>query len=314
LDAAVSDLVLDTLTPAAIDVAVEVFEELRAREAEIDCARRAHVARAREEAELAQQQFLLVRPEHRLVADALERQWNERLQALAQAEETYTRASRADTPAKTETKARVARLVHDLPSVWHDPRTPARERKRMLRLLIDDVTLERGDVLRLSVRWKGGATSVVERPLPRTAPDLRRTPTAIVECVRTLATEQTDGEIARILNARWLRTGTGKPFTARLVQFVRHEYQITSYADHLQQTGWLTTPQMAALLHVHAGTVKRFAQEGLVRAVRGDDKDTILFEPPTGPLPTPHPGKRFRDRRLYPQLASHRQKGAQYEA
>jgi hypothetical protein len=65
---------------------------------------------------------------------------------------------------------------------------------------------------------------------------------------------------------------------------------------------------------VHPATVKRFAREGLVRAVRGDDKDTILFEPPTGPLPTPHPGKRFRDRRLYPQLASHRQKGVQYEA
>lgn len=315
LDTAVSDLVLDTLTPAALDVAVEVFEELRAREAEIDRARRAHVARAREEAELAQQQFLLVRPEHRLVADALERQWNERLQALAQAEETYTRASRSATPAGTaEMKARVARLVHDLPNVWHDPRTPVRERKRMLRLLIDDVTLDRGDMLRLSVRWKGGATSVVERPLPRTAPDLRRTPTAIVECVRSLATEHTDGAIAQILNARWLRTGTGKPFTARGVQFVRHEYQITSYAAHLQQGGWLTAPQMAELLHVHPGTVKRFAREGVVRAVRGDDKDTILFEPPMGPLPTPHPGKRFRDRRQYPQLASHRQKGIQYEA
>ncbi len=71
----------------------------------------------------------------------------------------------------------------------------------MLRLLIDDVTLDRGEVVRLSIRWKGGATSVVERPLPRTAPDLRRTPTIIVECVRALATEHTDGDIARILNA-----------------------------------------------------------------------------------------------------------------
>jgi DNA invertase Pin-like site-specific DNA recombinase len=315
LDAAVSDVVLGTLTPAAIDVAVEVFDELRARQAELDRARRAHVDRAREDAEVAQQQFLLVRPEHRLVADALERQWNERLQQLAHAEEAYTRATRADTPqATTEMKERVARLVSDLPAVWHDARTPARERKRMLRLLIEDVTLDRDDVLRLSIRWKGGATSVVERPLPRTAPDLRRTPTAIVECVRALATEHTDGEIAHILNARWLRTGTGKPFTSRGVQFVRHEYQITSYAGHLQQSGWLTAPQMAELLRVHPGTVKHFAREGLVRAVRGDDKDTILFEPPTGPLPTPHPGKRFRDRRQYPQLASHRQKGMQYEA
>lgn len=271
--------------------------------------------RAREDAEVAQQQSLLVRPEHRLVADALERQWNERLQQLAHAEEAYARATRTETPqVTTDLKERVARLVGDLPTVWHDPRTPARERKRMLRLLIDDVTLDRGDVLRLSNRWKGGATSVIECPLPRTAPDLRRTPAAILEQVRALATEQTDGQIAQTLRARWLRTGTGKPFTLRRVQFLRREYHIASYAEHLQQTGWLTAPQMAQVLHVHPGTVKRFAREGLVRAVRGDDNDTILFEPVTGPLPTPHPGKRFRDRRLYPHLASHRQKGVQYEA
>jgi DNA invertase Pin-like site-specific DNA recombinase len=315
LDAAVSALVLSTLTPAAIDVAVEVFEELRAREAALDRARRAHVERAREVAELAQQQFLLVRPEHRLVADALERQWNERLQELAQAEETYARVTGTETPEVTaEMKARVARLLSDLPAVWHDPRTPARDRKRMLRLLIDDVTLDRDEVLRLAIRWKGGATSVVERPLPRAAPDLRRTPAAIVEQVRALATEQTDGQIAQTLNARGLRTGTGQPFTPRRVQFLRREYHIAGYAAHLQQGGWLTAPQMAALLRVHPATVKRFAREGLVRAVRSDDKDTILFEPPTGPLPRPQPGKRCRDRRLYPQLASHRQKGVQYEA
>lgn len=315
LDAAISALVLETLTPASIDVAVEVFEELRAREVDLDRARRAHVQRAREEAELAQQQFLLVRPEHRLVADALERQWNERLQQLAQAEDAYTRPARDEAPrVTTDMKERVARLVADLPRVWHDPRTPARERKRILRLLIEDVTLVRDDVVHLSIRWKGGATSVVERPLPRSAPDLRRTPPAIVEQVRALATEQTDGQMAQTLNARWLRTGTGKSFTLKRVQSLRHEYTIASYAEHLQQTGWLTAPQIAALLHLHPCTVKRFAREGVLRAVRGDDKGTILFDPPTGPLPVAHPGKRLRDRRQYPQLASHAQKGMQYEA
>lgn len=315
LDGAVSELVLGTLTPASIDIAVDVFEELRAQEADLDRARRAQVERAREEAELAQQQFLLVRPEHRLVADALERQWNERLRQLAQAEDTYSRAAHGEAArVSAEMKDRVARLVADLPSVWHDPRTPARERKRILRLLIDDVTLMRDEVLRLSIRWKGGATSVVTRPLPLSAPDLRRTPAAIVEQVRALATEQTDRQMAQTLNARWLRTGTGKPFTLQRVRFLRHEYEIASYAEHLQQTGWLTVPHIAAMLQIHASTVKRFAREGVLRAVRGDDKGTILFEPPTGPLPVAHPGKRFRDRRHYPQLASHVQKGLQYEA
>jgi len=98
LDDAISQLVLTALTPAAVDVALEVFAELRTRRAEVDRLRRAHVERAREEAELAQRQFLLVRPEHRLVADNLERQWNEKLAALTQAEQDYARARKSQEP------------------------------------------------------------------------------------------------------------------------------------------------------------------------------------------------------------------------
>ena len=311
IDCAVSDLVLETVTPASIDVAVEVFDELRARAAEVDRAKRAQIARLREDAELAQRQFLLVRPENRLVADNLERHWNEALQRLAAAEEAYAGAHKTQPPAVTpEMKERVSALVADLPRVWHDPRTPARDRKRMLRLLVDDVTLLRDDVIRVSIRWRGGATRQIECPLPLGAPDLRRTPAAVVEQVRTLATEQTDAQIAGTLNGRWLRTGTGLPFSRLRVRMLREAYDIDSYAEHLTAAGWLTAPQMAELLDVHPATAKRFARQGVLRAVRADDRGTLLFEPPTGPLPAAHPGKRLRDRRQHPKLVSHVQEGA----
>ena len=311
VDRAVSKVVLETVTPASIDVAVEVFDELRNRAAEIDRAKRAEVARLREDAERAQRQFLLVRPENRLVADNLERHWNQALQRLAEAEEAYARARDTQpSPVTAEMKERVMALVADLPRVWDDPRTPARDRKRMLRLLIEDVTLLRDDVIRISIRWRGGATREIECPLPLGAPDLRRTPAALVEQVRVLATEQTDGQIAETLDRRWLRTGCGLPFTSTRVRTLRESYDIDSYLQHLTAAGWLTALQMAEQLDVHLSTAKRFAQEGVLRAVRADDKGTILFEPPTGPLPVAHPGKRFRDRRRYPKLASHVQEGA----
>jgi hypothetical protein len=310
-DAAISDLVLAALTPASLDVAFEVFEELRVREADIDRARRAHVARAREDAELAQRQFLAVRPEHRLVADALEREWNEALRRLAAAEEEYRRATQAPPRVLTpELRDRVTSLLADLPRVWHDPRTPARERKRILRVLIEDVTFVREEtVIRMSVRWKGAATRVIERPCPLSAPDLRRTPSEIVEEIRALATEQTDGQIARTLNQRSRRTGTGQAFTSIHVHFIRYTYDINSYADHLQQAGWVTADQIAPQLQIQPTTAKQFAHAGILRAVRGDDKGTIFFEPPTGPLPTARPGKRRRDRAQYPPLSTdlHRQ-------
>ena len=315
IDRAVSELVLETVTPASIDVAVEVFDELRARAAEVDRAKRAQIARLREDAELAQRQFLLVRPENRLVADNLERHWNEALQRLAAAEEAYAGAGKTQPPPVTaEMQQRVAALVADLPRVWHDPRTPARDRKRMLRLLIEDVTLLRDDVIRVSIRWRGGATRQIECPLPLGAPDLRRTPAAVVEQVRALATEQTDAQIAGTLNGRWLRTGAGLPFSRLRVRMLREAYDIDSYAEHLTGAGWLTAPQMAELLDVHPATAKRFARQGVLRAVRADDRGTILFEPPTGPLPVARPGKRLCDRRQHPKLVSQAQEGAYYEA
>ena len=311
IDRAVSALVLETVTPASVDVAVEVFEELRSRAAELDRAKRAQIARLREDAELAQRQFLLVRPENRLVADNLERHWNEALQRLAAAEEAYAGADKTRTPPVTpEMKERVAALLADLPRVWNDPRTPARDRKRMLRLLIEDVTLLRDHVVRVSIRWRGGATHRIECPLPLTAPDLRRTPAAVVEQVRALATEQTDAQIADTLNRQCLRTGTGLPFSRRRVRMLREAYDINSYAEYLIEARWLTVPQIAELLDVHPATAKRFAHQGVLRAVRADDKGTILFEPPTGPLPVAQPGKRLRDRRQHPKLVSQVQEGA----
>jgi hypothetical protein len=200
LNDAVAQVMLDAITPAALDVALEVFDELRARKAEVDRLRRAQVERAREETELAQRQFLLVRPEHRLVAGSLERQWNETLARLADAEEEYRRGTEAEGRAlRADERARIHGLASDLPQVWHDPRTAMRERKRMLRLLIEDVTLLRDRAIQIAIRWKSGATTTVERPVPLDAPDLRRTPAAIVEMIRGLATEQTDRQVADTL-------------------------------------------------------------------------------------------------------------------
>jgi DNA invertase Pin-like site-specific DNA recombinase len=315
VDQAVTELVLQAVTPASLEVALEVFEELRARQAEVDRMRRAQVERAREEAELAQRQYLLARPENRLVVDNLERQWNEKLMSLARTEEEYARMSKSQPSALTEEdRDRIHTLASDLPRVWNDPRTPARDRKRMLRLLIEDVTLVKNHKIQIHIRWKAGATTSLERPLPLSAPDLVRTPAEIVELIRALATEQTDAQIARTLNARWLRTGRKHSFTRLIVRHIRSKYGISSYVQHLRNQGWLTVPEMAVQMKVHSSTAKRFAREGVLRAVRADDSGLMLFEPTDGPLPQAQPGKRFRDRRRYPQLAFKTPNEVQYEA
>jgi len=257
---------------------------------------------------------MLVRPENRLVADSLERRWNERLAELSKAEEEYSRAVKDEGPGLSqEARDRIHALVSDLPRVWNDPRTPARERKRILRLLVEDVTLIRGQAVQLHIRWKGGATTSLEHPLPLSAPDLRRTSAAVVELVRALATEQTDRQIAETLNARWLRTGTGQFFTRLRVRRIREAYGIRSLTQHKCEAGWHTAAEISAQLRIHPSTLKRYAREGVLNAQRINDKGEILFEPLSGPLPEPHHGKRLRDRRRYPKLTPHVRKEVQYE-
>jgi DNA invertase Pin-like site-specific DNA recombinase len=316
IDDAVGRVVIEAVKPSTLDVALEVYEELRARKLEVDRLRRIQVERAREEADLAKRQFMLVRPENRLVADTLERAWNEKLLELAHEEEEYTRAAvkADDALSGPDAGERIKNLASDLPRVWNDPRTPARDRKRILRLLIEDVTLLRIDtIVKIHIRWKGGATTSIERAAPRRRWEVVQTSPAIVERIRSLAMEQTDHEIARTLDAEQLRSGTGRTFNVAIVRGIRAHYDIPSQREFLQSRGWLTVPETAKRISVSEGTVRQFAQEGLLHAVRTSSRGDILFAPLDGFFPKKQQGKKLRDRSVFPKLPQLMRKKVQYE-
>jgi len=141
IDTAISTLLMETLTPMTLEVALAVQQELQQRLDEADHLRHQHVERARYEAELARERFLQVDPKNRLVADALEADWNNKLRALIEAQEQYERQRQADRAVlDKESQSRILALATDFPRLWKSPKTPDRERKRMVRLLIEDIT------------------------------------------------------------------------------------------------------------------------------------------------------------------------------
>ena len=171
-----AQLLLDTLTPHALEVALTVQAELDTRAAEADALRRGHVERARHRADLARRRYLAVDPDNRLVADSLEADWNDALRALQTAREDYERASAAATATLTdELKDRIRRLATDFPTLWSNPHTPQRDRKRMVRLLVDDVTLHKTDRIHLHVRFRGGQTHSLIVAIPPTSWQARQT-------------------------------------------------------------------------------------------------------------------------------------------
>jgi hypothetical protein len=163
LDEAIGQLLIDTLTPLTVEAALQVSAELQHRAAEADALRAAHVERAQYLADLARRRYLAVDPANRLVADTLEADWNTTLRALNDARETYDKAQREHTGQLTDAqKARIGQLVTDLPAIWNDPVTPQRERKRIARLLLTDVTVTRtSDLITAHIRLMGPSWSSV---------------------------------------------------------------------------------------------------------------------------------------------------------
>ena len=296
LDRAIGELLVETVSPLALEVALGVEAELAARAAEADGLRRAQVERARYEADLAQRRYLRVDPDNRLVADSLEADWNAKLRALAAAQEAYERERQADGHVLTaERRAAILVLATDFPRLWHDPGTPQRERKRMVRLLIEDVTLLRSDVLVAHVRFRGGTTRTLTLSLPRSAPELRKSDPALIAEIDRLLDAHTDAAIAAILNTQGVRPSVAERFTPAIVVHLRRTYGLADRFTRLRRQGLLTLAEIAELLGADPDTVKKWARQGRLASHVFNDKGERLFERPaalhqacgwcSGPIP-----------------------------
>lgn len=296
IDEAVGRMLIEAVTPMALEATLTVQQELQSRLEEADRLRSCHVERARYEADLARRRFMRVDPENRLVADQLEAEWNSRLRAVTEAQEEYERQRQSDRMNLDDAqRARVLALAADLPKLWSESSTPDRERKRIARLLIEDVTLVKEAEITAHVRFQGGATTTLRLPAPLTAWQLRQTSPDVVAEVDQLLDQHTDAEIAVILNERGRRSGAGKPFNTHIVGRTRFAYKLRSRYDRLRAAGMLKLSEMAKRCDVEPATIKMWRRAGLLRAHPYDGR-CWLFEPPgkDHPIKYKHKGQLMR--------------------
>jgi len=282
VDQAVSDLLLEIMTPATIDITLAVQQELQARLEEADRLRKQQVERARHEAELAQRRFLRVHPDNRLVADSLEADWNRKLCALQEAQQQYERECQKDRLAvDEELRARLHVLATDFPRLWRDPNTPARERKRLARLLLEDVTLIKKDQILVHIRFPGGITRTLEVPIPLNP---RWTPPSVVAEIDQLLDHHTCQAIADNLNSRGVTPGWGKSFHRCMIARIARDHGLKTLWQRLRETGMLTLKEMGRKLGICTDQVKAWREAGLLRGHLCNDKNEYLYEDP-GPNP-----------------------------
>ena len=281
IDEAIGELLLELVSPLTLELAMEVQQQLQARLEQADRLRRQHVERARYEADLARQRFMQVHPDNRMVADSLEADWNDKLRSLTEAQQEYERGRQQDRATLNEQQRQeVMALVEDFPRLWHDERTPDRERKRMVRLLVEDATLtKRESELTVQVLLKGGATRTLSLPLPQPAYLTWQTDPDVVAQIDRLLDDHTGSEVAEQLNAQGLRSGKGGPFKRMTVYNICQSYGLKSRFERLRERGYLTLAEMSVELGVSRTTVKVWRRDGRLSAETANDKGQYLYEP-----------------------------------
>ncbi len=273
LDTTIVEEVFQALQPVELELALAALQELETRDLSIMRQWQMRLERAEYEAALAERRYQEVDPSNRLVAGTLERRWNDALLQLEdlkkQAAELQQQKARVATP---EQKEKVMALAQDLPRLWHAPTTQTKDRKRMLRLLIKDITVEKSAVpkqLVVHIRWQGGACTDRSVQLPPNIADRVRYPAAVVERVHELAQSLPDAQIAAQLNREGHSSAKGRPYTAKIIQWIRWRYQIPPAT--LKKPEELTVQQVAQQFGVSTGVIYYWIEHKIITARRLND-------------------------------------------
>ena len=303
IDQAVADAFLNAVSPEALNAASRMAQQsLLHHDAALD-QRRLEVERARYQAERAERRFRLVEPENRLVARGLETEWENHLQSLATAEsELRCREQTQLRLIGPEQLQRIQTLGSDLPQVWSAPATTDRDRKELLRTLLDEVLV---DVKRieghahLTLRWHGGAITTIDLDRPRLRLPGLRTDEDTIALLRRLAAHYADDVIAGVLNRQGRKTATGERFTAGHVGSLRRYRKIPRYQPetNLPEGALVTIGKTAQILGVAPSTIHRWLNDGFIAGeqitpgapwqIRITDQLRARFveDPPPGYLP-----------------------------
>ena len=268
VDEAISREILRVVQPGAVEAAVLASQQIAHQQDDVQKALRRDLEAARYEAQRAQKQFDAVDPANRLVADELERRWNQALQRVHQLEQRLDEQPPGVSDEVPATVEEFQNLAADLEAIWHGRHADARLKKRIVRTLIHeviaDVDTAAGEIL-LVIHWQGGVHTELRVPRRRRG-NCTATSKDIVSAVRSLARICDDTAIAGVLNRNGLRTGRGNRWTRGRVTSLRSTNSIPVYSE-TAATDWLTLTEAARLLGISTRTLRLAVEQ---RRIEGE--------------------------------------------
>jgi DNA invertase Pin-like site-specific DNA recombinase len=268
LDNVVAQRILTVINSEQIAIAVKAFEELEQRTQAISKQWQMKIDRANYEAQLAQRRYEEVDPSNRLVAGTLEKCWNGALIALEEIRTQYEEYENKNMLVVTQRqKDQLLSLTKNFHRIWDADSTSSKDRKRILRLLINDITVEKVAHSRLSIlhmRWQGGATESIEVELPQKSHDKWRHSSETINEVKQFAVTMTDEQIVEKFNQMGLKTNKGNTFTVDSIKWIRYKHKISS--PRLQKLGELSINQAAEKFNVSHHVIRYWIERGIINA------------------------------------------------
>ena len=269
LDEAIAKEILEVVEPAAVEAAVLASAQDSLQQDEVLEALQRDLEAAQYAAHRAAKQYDTTDPENRLVADELERRWNQALQKVQEIELRIQQQVQRRKVAPA-TQKEFESLAGELGAVWNHPESDVRLKKRIVRSLIEEVVVdvdsEGGEIIAI-IHWKGGAHTELRMPRRRRGHSRAHTPKEVVEAVRVLARICSDDTIAGALTRNGLLTGMGNRWTRERVVSLRSHHGIPCYnADRRQAEGWLSLTEAAAHLGVSGITLRLAIERGEMEA------------------------------------------------
>lgn len=278
LDEIISQKVLEIMTPFHLDIALKAIEELEQRQTILDQQWQMKIKRAEYEAGLTQRRYEEVDPSNRLVALTLEKNWNHALQTVEEIHRDYQEYKKKNVSIDTQkNREQIISLAQDLPRIWNAPSTNPKDRKRILRLLIKDITVDkikRDSKAILHIRWQGGALEDIEVLLSRRSSEYWKHSEDIIQRVKELSHTLTCEEIAKVFNQEGLKSNKGNQFTQKSIHWIRVRYckdikfnsKSYSFINQLKKENELTIQEVMKKFNVSYHVVCYWIQHKMVEA------------------------------------------------
>lgn len=267
IDQAIGELLVEMVTPLAMSSVIQVQNELIARDKEIDAIKRKDLERCRKEMDTARNRYLNVDPSNVHVVSRLETDWNEKIKIYEERLNQYEKERKNNLESVDErTMQRIMSIADDFKSLWKNPDVSNEERKRMIRLLVENVLITQfDDHIHLVIRFRAGTIKELDIQKGKKSYETWRTPEEALEIIRTSLDNYTSAsEIAKILNSKRLKTGKSLPYTRALVQSIIRNHNLKPLSQKLIDLGFISQADVIQKTGLTRKSLKKLRDTGRI--------------------------------------------------